>query len=73
MGPCNQGHVRYPLYNASKNETLKNRGKQENLKGKPPLQNTIHKKKNEKEQKEVAKTLFPSLHEDLTNVQVCSC
>jgi hypothetical protein len=35
-GSLQQGHVRYPLYNASKNETLKKRGKRENLMGKSP-------------------------------------
>ena len=43
--------------------------------GKPPSQGTMHKKKqkNEKEQKTIAKQLCPSLHEDLTTVQVCAC
>jgi hypothetical protein len=45
MGPNNQGHVRYPLYNASKNETLKNRGKRENLMGRTPPQSTMEKMK----------------------------
>jgi hypothetical protein len=73
-GSRQQGHVRYPLYNAYKNETLKKRGKRENLMGKPPPQSTMHKKKqkNEKEQKAVAKQLCPSLHEDLATVQVCA-
>jgi hypothetical protein len=40
--------------------------------GKTPPQITMHKNnKNEKEQKEVAKQLCPSLQEDLANVQVC--
>jgi hypothetical protein len=40
--------------------------------GKTPPQSTMHKKKNEKEQKAVAKQLCPSLHEDLTTMQVCA-
>jgi hypothetical protein len=37
----------------------------------PPRQITMHKKKkNEKEQKAVAKKLCPSLQEDLTTVKV---
>jgi hypothetical protein len=38
--------------------------------GKPLPQITMHKK-NEKEQKTVAKQPCPSLQEDLTTVQVC--
>jgi hypothetical protein len=47
MGPDNQGHVRYPLYIASKNETLKNeeRGK---TSWETPPQGTMHKKKQKK-------------------------
>jgi hypothetical protein len=67
MGPGNQGHVRYPLYNAFKNETLKkkNRVERENLMGKPPPQNTMH----EERTKEVTKQFFPSLQGDPANVQ----
>jgi hypothetical protein len=36
------------------------------------IQITMHVKKNEKEQKEVAKQPCPSLQEDLTTVQVCA-
>jgi hypothetical protein len=40
----------------------------------PPPQITMHKKNiKEKEQKAVAKQPCPSLQEDLTIVQVCSC
>jgi hypothetical protein len=39
---------------------------------KTPPQITIHKIKNEKEQKAVAKQPCPSLQEDLATVQVCS-
>ena len=39
--------------------------------GKTLPQITMHKK-NEKEQKAVAKQLCPSLHEDLTTMQVCA-
>jgi hypothetical protein len=48
MGPNNIDHVRYPLYNAYKNETLKKQEKRENLMGKPPPQGTMHKKKQKK-------------------------
>jgi hypothetical protein len=44
MGLDNQGHVRYPLYNEYKNETLKKRGKRENLMGKTPPQSTMYQK-----------------------------
>ena len=40
--------------------------------GKTPPQITMHKKKYEKEQKEVAKKPCPSLQEDLAIVQVCA-
>jgi hypothetical protein len=48
--------------------------KEGKLHGKPPLKvQCIRKnKKNEKEQKAVAKQLCPSLHEDLATVQVCA-
>jgi hypothetical protein len=39
---------------------------------KPPPQITMHKIKNEKEQKTIAKQPCHSLQEDLTTVQVCS-
>ena len=39
--------------------------------GKPPAQITMHKK-NEKEQKIVAKQPCPSLQEDLATMQVCA-
>jgi hypothetical protein len=38
----------------------------------PPPQITMHKIKNDKEQKAVAKQPCPSLQEDLTTVQVCA-
>jgi hypothetical protein len=60
MGPDNEGHVRYPLYNASKNETLKNRGKRENLMGNPPSKYNASKKG----RKAVAKQLCPSFQDD---------
>ena len=71
MGPGNQGHVRYPLYNAYKNETLKKQGKKENLIGNPPFKLQCIKK-NEKKQKTVAKQPCPLLQEDLATVQVCA-
>ena len=39
--------------------------------GKPPTKITMHKK-NEKEQKEIAKEPCPSLQEELTTMQVCA-
>ena len=39
---------------------------------KTPPQITMHKIKNDKEQKVVAKQPCPSLQEDLTTVQVCA-
>jgi hypothetical protein len=39
---------------------------------KTPLQITMHKIKNDKEQKAVAKQPCPSLQEDLTTVQACA-
>jgi hypothetical protein len=45
MGPENQGHVRYPLYNAYKNETLKKKMRKEGKPhGKKPPQITMHEK-----------------------------
>jgi hypothetical protein len=45
MGPGNQGHVRYPLYNAYKNETLKKKMSKEGKNhGKNTPQITTHKK-----------------------------
>jgi hypothetical protein len=64
---------RYPLYNAYKNETPK---KEMRIEGKPhgkiPTQITMHKK-NEKEQKAIAKQPCPSQQEDLATMQVCAC
>jgi hypothetical protein len=60
MGPRNQGHVRYPFYNASKNETMKKERKEGKPHGKKnPLKYNASKKK--KERKLVAKKLCPSL------------
>jgi hypothetical protein len=73
MGSDNQDHVRYPLYNAYKNETLKKNeeiGKTSWETPSPP-QIKMHKK-NEKEQKTIAKQPCPSLQEDLATVQVCA-
>ena len=39
---------------------------------KTPPQITMHKIKNDKEQKEIAKKACPSLQEDLVTVQVCA-
>jgi hypothetical protein len=39
---------------------------------KTPPQTTMHKIKNDKEQKTVSKQPCPSLQEDLTTVQVCA-
>jgi hypothetical protein len=58
MGLDNQGHVRYQLYNASKNETLEIE-EREKTSWEPPPQSTIHQK--EEERKAIAKQLYPSL------------
>jgi hypothetical protein len=70
-GSQNQGHVRYPLYNASKNETLKieERGKTSWEKPPPPPQSTMHQKK-EEGRKAVAKKLCPSLQDDHKKVEL---
>ena len=47
-------------------------GKREKIMGKPPPQITMHKIKNDKEQKTVAKQPCPSLQEDFTTMQVCA-
>jgi hypothetical protein len=63
MGPDNQGHVRYPLYNASKNETLKKieeRGKTSWEK----LSLKVQCIKNEEGTKPIAKQLCPSLQDN---------
>jgi hypothetical protein len=62
MGRDNQGQVRYPLYNASKNEILKieERGK---TSWETPLLK-VQCIKNEEERKAIAKPLCPSLQDD---------
>jgi hypothetical protein len=47
MGPDNQGHVRYPLYNAFKNETLEKIEERGKTSWEPPPQSTMHQKKKE--------------------------
>jgi hypothetical protein len=42
MGPDNQGHVRYSLYNASKNEILKKQRREGKPHGKKIPQSTMH-------------------------------
>jgi hypothetical protein len=72
MGPDNQGHVRYPLYNAYKNETLKKKmrkeGKPHGKTPPPPPQITMHKKNMRRNKKQLLSN--PVLHSKKTS-QLC--
>jgi hypothetical protein len=62
----NQGHVRYPLHNASKNETLKKWRKEGKYHGNPPPPPLLKVQciKKEEGRKVVAKKFCPSLQDD---------